>query len=812
MALTLGTPRSASRRVDVGDGEGNADGYEGGHNYHQGVVDEATLSSVIANGEDIGPIVRPAFEMHKPEALLHQLRMFVKKKEVEIEELCKLHYEEFIHAVDELRHVLVDADELKHGLAMQNTEMQEVGSGLLYKLEELIQHNRIKGNLATAIQLLKKCRTVVDLCAKVNEAIAADSYYQALKTLDVMERDHLRTIPAKGLKMYIERHIPICRSHIEFKVNREFNEWLVHIRDVSQQVGRQAIGQASSARQREIELGNRQRQAEEQTRSGQRVAAYMLEVEDAEEDASLLKFDLTPVYRAHYINTCLRLQDQFREHYYQNRKLQLSTELQFTPGEYIPKAFHDYCAQVAGFFIVEDRIMRTSGGVISASRVDNLWETAIARMKLVMEELFARMSTADDMLMVKQDTSLLCSALRRYGFQVSPLLDVLDTMRDKYHDLQLEDAKRQVMESMGKDKLDQMVIKREYEYTGNVLAFHIQSSDIMPGFPWVAPFSSCVPEICRIVRNFIDGSVAFLKHAGQIDQYEVVRKYLDRLLTTVVNDAMLRAIRSPSLQVSHAMQIAANMTVLERACSFFAEHAAHLCGIPTRLVDGAHGGLPARNSLRQAQSAAYDAMLQIMNAKIDEMMSPAEKIDWVPTEQPGVLNEYLTDLLIYLETMMETANQLLPTDAFDRVSGGMVRHISDFIVNLLCGDIVKRFNYYAIQGVDNDLRFIEGFADQQFEKRQKGSSQVEAPPLRSHLAEARQVINLLLSNTPEHYLSKSFREKTYHELTHAKVLIVCDKYRDVDMGYFGARNPKQVNKKKGLDALARKLREELANS
>ena len=41
-------------------------------------------------------------------------------------------------------------------------------------------------------------------------------------------------------------------------------------------------------------------------------------------------------------------------------------------------------------------------------------------------------------------------------------------------------------------------------------------------------------------------------------------------------------------------QIAANMTVLERACTFFAQHAAKLCGIPARLVDRAHRGLASK--------------------------------------------------------------------------------------------------------------------------------------------------------------------------------------------------------------------------
>ncbi|KAF3557029.1 hypothetical protein F2Q69_00014969 [Brassica cretica] len=40
-----------------------------------------------------------------------------RKKEAEIEDLCKTHYEELIVAVDELRGVQVDAEELKSDLA-----------------------------------------------------------------------------------------------------------------------------------------------------------------------------------------------------------------------------------------------------------------------------------------------------------------------------------------------------------------------------------------------------------------------------------------------------------------------------------------------------------------------------------------------------------------------------------------------------------------------------------------------------------------------------------------------------------------------
>ena len=42
--------------------------------------------------------------------------------------------------------------------------------------------------------------------------------------------------------------------------------------------------------------------------------------------------------------------------------------------QYVPEAFNDFCSQVAGFFIVEDRIMRTAGSLVSPSQVRLLSE------------------------------------------------------------------------------------------------------------------------------------------------------------------------------------------------------------------------------------------------------------------------------------------------------------------------------------------------------------------------------------------------------------------------------------------------------
>ncbi|OAE28606.1 hypothetical protein AXG93_2175s1900 [Marchantia polymorpha subsp. ruderalis] len=732
-------------------------------------IDDSALASAIGNGEDLGPFIRAAFESGKPESLVHQLRNFVKKKEVEIEDLCKAHYEEFIQAVDELRYVLVDADELKGGLAEENSRLQDVGNTFLAKLDALIESHGTKQNLAHAIESLRICTTVLDLCLKVNEDIMTDSYYPALKSLDILERDYLSRIPAKAFRLLLEKEIPICRNHIERKVSAEFNEWLVQIRSIAREIGQRSIGQASSARIREEDLRGGQRQAEEQSRSGSRECVYMLEMEDLEEDDSQLKFDLTPVYRAYHINTCLGLDEQFKEYYYKNRQLQLISDLQASSAQGFLETHQTYFAQIAGFFIVEDRVLRSAGGLITNARVESLWETAISKMNVVIEDQFSRMQTANHLLLVKDYVSLLGVTLRRYGFQVGPLLDVLDTMRDKYHELLLNDCRKRVTDDLAADKYEQMVMRKEYEYQTNVLMFNLQTSDVMPAFPYVAPFSASVPDCCRAVKDFIEFSVNFLSYGGHMDFYDLVKKYIDKLIITVLNEALLKLIQNPMLGVSHAMQIAANMTVLERACSFFSEYAAKLCGIPMRLVDGPHGTLSGRAVLRQSQAVAHEQMLKLVKSKVDEFMLLTGNINWTPDDPPLSGNEYLNDVTIYLETLAETAQEILPLDAFDKMIRGVLTHISESIVGTLYGDDVKKFNINAMMGIDADLKVLESFADDKFQS--SGLDQLPGSSnLRTCLAEARQLVNLFIASNPELFLNPVIREKNYSALDARKVL------------------------------------------
>ncbi|KAI3679057.1 hypothetical protein L6452_38364 [Arctium lappa] len=781
-------------------------------------LDQLLLSSAISNGEELSPFIRKVFATGKPETLIHHLRHFSRSKEAEIEEVCKVHYQDFIMAVDDLRSLLSDVDSLKSSLSNSNSQLQSVAGPLINSLDSFLEARNKCQNISLAIDSLRTCVRLMEVCSRVNFHMSKNNYYMALKCMDSIEREFMDKTPSSTLRRMLEKKIPEIRTHIERRISNEFGDWLVEIRTVSRNLGQLAIGQASAGRQRDEELRIRQRQAEEQSRLSLRDTVYVLEEDDDDgyvngnegndvyatggNGNGMLGFDLTPLYRAYHIHQTLGLEDRFKQYYFENRKLQLTSDFQVSSMTPFLESHQTFFAQIAGFFIVEDRVLRTGGGLMSKMEVESLWDTAVSKMCSVLEDQFSRMRTANHLLLIKDYVSLLGVTLLRYGYSIDALLDVLNKHRDKYHELLLSDCRTQIAEAVAADKFEQMWMNKEYEYSMNVLSFQIQTSDVTPAFPYIAPFSSTVPDCCRIVRSFIEDSVSFMSHGGQLDFYEVVKKYLNRLLTEVLDAALLKLINTSITGVNQAMVVAANMAVFERACDFFSRHAAQLSGIPLRMAERGRRQFP----LTKARDASEQMLSGLLKKKVDGFMTLIENVNWMIDEPPQTENEYANEVIIFLETLLSTAQQILPVQVLKRVLQAVLSHISEMIVISLAGESVKRFSVNAIMGIDIDVKLLESFAENQASL----VSEQEANELKLALVEVRQLVNLLLSNNPESFLNPVIRERSYHALDYRKVVIISEKLKEPTerlFGTFGSRGNKQNPKKKSLESLIKRLKD-----
>ncbi|XP_047048090.1 exocyst complex component SEC15B [Lolium rigidum] len=781
-------------------------------------ADLTQLSTAISAGEDLGPFVRRAFACGRPEPLLSSLRAVARDRESEIEELCRAHFHDFIRAVDDLRSLLADADVLKGSLSTSHSALLSSAAPLLASLESFLAARALAGNLSSALASSRRCVRLLALAARANDHLQAGNHslYLALRAVDAIDLDLAsgpEPLPLPALRRMLLSLVPAVRVHAEREISREFADWMVSIRAASRHLGQVAISRSAATRQRQEELRSKHRPLEESITLDDDGAgdlddfAAATAMSDVADGAAAASFDLTQLYRAMHIHQTLALGERFKKYYLENRKLQLTSDFDVIAATPFLESHQVFFAQIAGFFIVEDRVFRTGGGLTSRADVDALWEAAVGKMVSVLQDNFSRMQTANHLLLITDYAALLAATMRRYSYPVGMLLDVLAKHRDKYHDLLLADCRRQVAEALAADKFDQMLMRKEYEYSMNVLAFGIQSSDITPAFPYVAPFSCTVPDICRIVRSFIEDSVSFMAHGGGGDTYAAVKKYLGRILSEVVDASIQKLVDSGGgLSVSQAMQVAANMSVMERACEFFTRHAAQLCGVPLRAVERGRRDF----LLRKSRDAAEALLLRLLCSKVDEFMQLSDGVNWIADDPPAGGNEYANEVTIYLETLTSTAQQILPLPVLRRVLVAVLVHISDSIIALFLSDSVKRFSANAVVGIDTDLKMFETFVESMSSLFVDSDQDSAASEMKAALVEARQLVNLLMSNSPENFLNPVIREKSYNKLDYKKVAAISEKFRDASESYFsqfGTRGNRQNPKKKSLDTLIKRLRE-----
>ncbi|GKV48050.1 hypothetical protein SLEP1_g54885 [Rubroshorea leprosula] len=242
---------------------------------------------------------------------------------------------------------------------------------------------------------------------------------------------------------------------------------------------------------------------------------------------------------------------------------------------------------------------------------------------------------------------------------------------------------------------------------------------------------------------------------------------------------------------------------------FFIRHAAKLCGIPIRSVERPQDTLTAKVVLKTSSDAAYLALLNLVNSKLDEFMALTENINWTSEEISERNSEYMNEVVIYVDTILSTAQQILPLDALYTVGSGALEYIYNSIVSAFLSDSVKRFNANVVMALNNDPQMPENFADERFHSTDLSEIYKDGS-FRSYLIEARQLINLLSSSQPENFMNPVIRERNYNALDYKRVAAICEKFEDPADGIFGSlssRNTKQSSRKKSMDMLKKRLKE-----
>eukprot|EP00892_Ulva_mutabilis_P001277 jgi/Ulvmu1/1114/UM106_0031.1 len=512
--------------------------------------------------------------------------------------------------------------------------------------------------------------------------------------------------------------------------------------------GRSSIKQKASAAEMPIDFSlpkfsgsKKQRFKKPSMRAGRAVDS-----DEAANALSLLEdIDMSCLHRSLHVQEMLGDMDTFREYYFEQRHLQLSSDL--TPPASMLESHRQYLMHITGFFIIEDKVLQSTRGLLTDARLNTLWVAAVAAMKTCIDAGFSETDNTAAQLVLKDYTFLTASALARHRYDTAPILACLSQYRDRYHDslnqeaaLSIRAALRRELKPVRIESAEQL----ETLITATGLPAELESPDT-PALPFAAPFSSALPAIIGIVESYVIDSLQFLQ--GLLHSHELlatVRAHRDRFLARLLTDLYLHHAASLLRDGAHVLNFilmagdAASLArtlesldewtiVAMRGSEEHAEEDLALMARTLRRTESLQGRGSGTDVAEVSQSADAVAILMQVVAQMQEQLDTfvykalgqtvssiakgAAKSNWFP-EAPlsDSVSPYMEQLVTMLQDCFDVARTSLPAracSAFVQRAFGMA-HAE--LVNFIRDPEFKCWNIHGVQRFATDIDALSALA------------------------------------------------------------------------------------------------------
>ncbi|KAI9349411.1 exocyst complex subunit Sec15-like-domain-containing protein [Pilaira anomala] len=569
---------------------------------------ELTFSATLDDSESLeqlGPVIKSITSTGKQAAFLEALDALIRKKDGEIERMCNSHYQEFVHAVDQLLKVRQGSVELRRKLAEVNETLQSRGTRWAEKKRELTNARKVQQNVEDAIEALQSSLTVLESANKVNNLLENKNYYAALKTLDGLENDRLGLTTQYTFAKMLSLGVPVMQNSIKGTVTVELKEWLARVREISREIGNLAM----------------QRMQERQDRWRSKTT----------ENPKLKNL------QHHQVNSAIEMvvnegleskRNEFKTSYSEDRRAQanlaLSTPINLKDGNLV--TFETLLQDIVGFFIIEHMILHNTTEFRSQAEVDGLWEMVTGKVILVVSESLKGCSDPELFLRIKFSLLIFIQTLEGFDYSVKPLQETLLTLFQRYSELLINQYSEVFEKIVQEDECMPMTVENEEE-----LKEVMQYTRFRPdrefikryGFPLRLPFSKVFPTCCRdvsfFVHQFYQFAEGFSQTHGEMD--DILKKAVDSLLIQKVNAILLKKLQSTNL--SQIVQIIINIEYFESTCPDF-----EMLLMETRSFHrSGHIHLKATSTFKDTRRKAEKRIFELVNSKLDEFLELFE-YDW----------------------------------------------------------------------------------------------------------------------------------------------------------------------------------------
>ncbi|XP_077136451.1 exocyst complex component 6B isoform X2 [Ranitomeya variabilis] len=672
----------------------------------------------------IGPTLRSVYDGEEHSHFMEKLEVRIRNHDREIEKMCNFHYQGFVDSITELLKVRGEAEKLKNQVMDTNRRLQLDGGELSSTMKDLQRCRIQQRNIAATVEKLSLCLPVLEMYSKLREQMRAKRHYPALKTLEQMEHTYLPQVSHYRFCQTMVENIPKLREEIKDVSMSDLKDFLESIRKHSERIGEFAMKQAQQQRsldniltlQTKGILGKRYKKdlclspEMNGTSPMSEQDSGILDVEDEEEEAPGTQdlVDFSPVYRCLHIYTVLASREVFENYYRKQRRKQARLVLQPPSNMHETLAgYRKYFHQIVGFFVVEDHILHTTGGLVNRAYVDELWDLALSKTMAALRTHSSYCSDPNLVLDLKNLIVHFADTLQGYGFPVNQLFDMLLEVRDQYGEILLKKWAAVFRSILDADNYSPIPVNDESAYKKIISQFPFQDPELEK-FPKKFPFSEFVPKIYCQIKEFIYACLKFSEdlHLSSTEVDDMIRKSTNLLLTRTLSNCLQNIIKRRNVGLTELVQIIINTSHLEVSCKFLEEFITNITNV---LPDTVHTSkLYGLTTFKDARQAAEEEIYTNLNQKIDQFLQLAD-YDWMAAECAEQASDYLLDLVAFLNSTFAVFTHL-PGKVAQTACMSACKHLSTSLTQLLLEAEVKQITMGALQQFNLDVKECERFA------------------------------------------------------------------------------------------------------
>ncbi|CAO3629892.1 unnamed protein product [Cunninghamella blakesleeana] len=624
--------------------------------------------------------------------------------------MCNTHYQEFVHAVDQLLKVRQGSVTLKNKIKGVNQELQTSGGLVTEKRREWTEARRVQQNVEDAINAIQSSLMVLEMANKAEQLLEQHKYYSTLKTLGDLKSQHLQSISQYSFVRSLGESIPVNQTTVKDLVTSELKEWLAKVREISREIGSMAM-QHMQERQERWRMKTAENPKLKNLQHHNVNSAIEMVVNEGLESNMMddINIDFEPLFKCIHVYDTLGQHQEFKTSYEEDRRAQanlaLSAPINLRDGNFA--AFETLLQDIVGFFIIEHIVLHSTQDFRSQSEVDALWEMVTGKVINIVSESLKGCRDPELFLRVKYCLLVFIQTLEGFDYSVKPLQETLLALFQRYSELLIHEYSQVFEKIVEEDECMPMTVENEDELhrVMDYTRFKPDREFLQRyGFPLRLPFSKVFPTCCHdvsaFVHQFYQFAEGFSQTHGEMD--DILKKAVDSLLIGKVNAILLKKLQSTNL--SQIVQIIINIEYFESTCPDF-----EMLLMETRSFHrSGRIHLKATSIFKETRRKAEKRIFELVNAKLDEFLELSD-YDWETYEVQRQPSPNLQDLVTFLTNVTNATLLNLPESIKSHLYYDALEHLCNSMKNLLLLPESPSITKGALINFDTDIRFLEEF-------------------------------------------------------------------------------------------------------